>query len=158
MSRADYTYFHPFEVRFSEVDMHGHVFNGRYLDFFDTAVTGFLMARGCDEILAATGAEGGEGDAGAADPAAPVYFVRRAAVDFLAPVRFRHRIEVGVGMAKLGRSSLAFALEVFGVGEDAPRARGELVWVAVDRTTGRSAELPASLRAKLEPTLLPGGA
>ncbi|MEN2975816.1 thioesterase family protein [Tistrella bauzanensis] len=152
MARAHYSYFHPFEIRFSEVDMHGHVFNGRYLDFFDTAVTGFLIARGCDEILSVDGAGNGTGTA---DAAAPVYFVRRAGVEFLAPVRFRQRVEVGVGIARMGRSSLSFALEVHGEGEDAPRARGEIVWVAVDRATGRSAELPASLRDKLAPALLP---
>ena len=38
MERAGFSFFHPFRVRYSEIDAQGVVFNAHYLTYYDTAI------------------------------------------------------------------------------------------------------------------------
>ena len=50
MARSDFRYFHPFRVRYAEVDGQGVVFNAHYLTYYDTAITEYLYELGYDYI------------------------------------------------------------------------------------------------------------
>jgi len=39
LNREHYNFFHPFRVRYSEIDAQGIVFNAHYFTYFDTAIT-----------------------------------------------------------------------------------------------------------------------
>jgi hypothetical protein len=45
MSREQFWFFHPFRVRYSEIDGQGVVFNAHYLTYFDTTITSLNTRR-----------------------------------------------------------------------------------------------------------------
>jgi acyl-CoA thioester hydrolase len=140
MARENFRFFFPFRVRYSEVDGQGVVFNAHYLTYYDTAITEYFRVLAFD--LAAdvktTGVD---------------FHVVRALVEYKAPILFDQQIDVGVRVARIGRSSVAFELGVFGKGQekDAEKlyATGEIVWVYTHQTTHETVSVPEILREKI---------
>ena len=62
---------------------------------------------------------------------------------FRSPARYDEEIDVGCRVARLGRSSLTFALALWRDGEHL--ASGELTYVNADAATRKPAPLPALL-------------
>jgi acyl-CoA thioester hydrolase len=120
MARADFAFFHPFRVRYAEVDAQAVVFNAHYLTYFDTAITEYFRHVGFDQIAEAkaTGVD---------------YHTVRTVVDYKAPIRLDQEIEVGVRLARIGRTSVAFALSIFPKGGAGELANGEVIWVNTDQ-------------------------
>jgi acyl-CoA thioester hydrolase len=112
------------------------VFNAHYLTYFDTAITEYFRALPYDyrEQVERTGED---------------YHTVKTLVEYYGPIRFDDEIEVGVRTARIGRSSLTFALEIHPNGRDECLASGEVVWVNTDQKTHRSAPVPAELVDKL---------
>jgi len=75
---------------------------------------------------------------------------------YFAPISFPELLSVGLGVERLGNSSVRYVVGVFREGEDAPAAQGNFVHVYVDRHTRRPVPLPAALRRVLEGILLNG--
>ncbi len=63
-------------------------------------------------------------------------------------------IEVGLRVAKLGNSSVQYALAVFKHGEEEACAAGRFVHVFVDRQSNRPVPIPPRLRAALAELLV----
>lgn len=130
MHRSDFAFFHPLRVRYSEIDGQGVVYNAHYLTYYDVAITEYLRWLDFDYPL------GG-------DPAAGTDFhLVKALVEFRAPVVYDEQIEVGVRVARLGNSSVTFALAIYPQGGGPARATGEIVWVNTDQAAHKSAPLP----------------
>ena len=49
ISREQFWFFHPFRVRYSEIDGQHVVFNAHYLTYFDTTITEYFRALGYDQ-------------------------------------------------------------------------------------------------------------
>ena len=132
--RPAFRFFHPFRVRYSEIDGQGVVFNAHYLTYFDTAITEYFRAIGYDQFADAkkTGFD---------------FHVVRSLVEYRAPILFDAEIEVGARVSRLGRSSITFALAIFPRGGDAAMATGEIVWVYTDQRAHRAAPVRDDLRA-----------
>ena len=130
MARDDFTASHRLRVRWAEADMQGIVFNGHYLTYFDVAVTEYWRALGLP-YPQTTADSGGE-----------LYTVK-ATVEYHAPARYDDELDLMVRCARIGRSSLTFALEIWRGGDHV--ASGELVYVHADPQTRRSARLPERL-------------
>lgn len=124
---------HRLRVRYSEIDAQGVVFNAHYLTYFDTALNEAfrepplnwmdkVRESGCDVQLV------------------------KSLVEYKAPLHFDEEFEVGLRVARLGNSSLAWELGVFGLDGDL-KARGEIVWVYADLAAKASRPLPDWLRA-----------
>jgi len=131
MAREQFRFFHPLRVRWAEVDRQGIVFNGHYLTYFDVAITeywraiGFpypdaLLTHGCDT------------------------FVKKATVEYHAPAGFDDVLDVGVRVARIGRSSMRFVLEIYR-GQEL-LIEGEIVYVNADPATRKPTPVPGSLR------------
>jgi acyl-CoA thioester hydrolase len=131
MAREQFRFFHPLRVRWAEVDRQGIVFNGHYLTYFDVAITeywraiGFpypdaLLTHGCDT------------------------FVKKATVEYHAPAGFDDVLDVGVRVARIGRSSMRFVLEIYR-GQEL-LIEGEIVYVNADPATRKPTPVPDSLR------------
>jgi len=136
MTRDQFRFFHPFRVRYSEIDAQGVVFNAHYLTYYDTAVTEFLRALGYDQYADAkqTGVD---------------FHVVRSVVEYKAPIRFDQDIEVGVKVDRIGNSSVTFGLGIFPKGGDTLLATGEIVWVNTDQSTHRPVPILAATRQLL---------
>ena len=137
MERAGFSFFHPFRVRYSEIDAQGVVFNAHYLTYYDTAINEYFRALGID-LMAEAKATGID------------FHTVRAVVEYKAPIRFDQEIEVGCRAARIGRSSLGFGLAIFGKGESPLLASGEIVWVNTDQRTHKAVAIGERLRGLLQ--------
>lgn len=108
--------------------------NTVFYQWFDSAVNAWLVEQGLLDI------QNG-------DPIALVVETRCAYVSALA---FPQEVEVGLGVARLGRSSVRYRIGVFAEGEPQAAAQGEFVHVLVDRTSRRPVEMPGKWRQALE--------
>jgi acyl-CoA thioester hydrolase len=128
MSRADFAFHHRFRVRWSETDAQGVVFNARYLDYADIAITEYWRAARVRED----------------HPETPMEFhVKRATVTWFAPIKPDEMIDVMARTTAVGRTSFTQLVEIHGAGEGEDlRAEVELVNVHVDLAQHRPLPLP----------------
>lgn len=129
MPRADFAFSHRFRVRYAELDPQGVVFNSRYLEYADLAITEFWGAVGVD--------------AAAGKPFE--CHVVKALVDYRKPVRFEE-LDAWVRAARFGTSSLTTLIELHGADRDDLRASIELVHVHVDLASGKAQPIPHAVR------------
>ena len=133
MSRDQFWFFHPFRVRYSEIDGQGVVFNAHYLTYFDTTITEYFRALGYDQFAdaKATGID---------------FHVVKSVIEYKAPILFDQEIDVGARVARIGNSSLEFELAIFLKGGDDALVTGEIVWVYTDQKSYRPLPIPKSIR------------
>ena len=135
--RPSFAFSTRFRVRYAEIDGQRIVFNSRYLEYADVAVTEFWEWTGIAEALP--------------DIWPTTEFnVRRTEIDYLKPFRLGDTIEAFVRIEKIGTTSLTKRFEL------AHAETGELhtvitmVSVHVDLETGRPVALPDTIRTVLE--------
>ena len=131
MARTDFTFSHPLRVRWAEVDRQGIVFNGHYLLYFDVGITEYWRAIGCpypDGLL-----EHGSD-----------MFVKKSTIEYHASAVYDDVVEVLVRVARIGRSSVQFLLEIHR--GDTLLVNGEILYVNADPQTKKSAPVPVFLR------------
>jgi acyl-CoA thioester hydrolase len=133
LSRSDFKVLRSIPTRWADNDHYGHVNNVAYYSFFDTAVNGFLMeAAGVDtRALPAIGV------------------VAETSCRFLRQISFPDQLHIGLGLEKLGSSSVIYRLAVFREEELEPAAIGRFVHVYVDARTRRPAPIPEIIRQAL---------
>lgn len=135
-TRDQFRFFHPFRVRYSEIDGQGVLFNAHYLTYYDTAITEFFRALGYDQYADA-------------QKSGVDFHVVKAVVEYKAPIRFDWDLDVGARVAKIGNSSMTFELAIFRKGESELLATGEIVWVNTDQSTHRPVPIPVTTRELL---------
>lgn len=128
----------PFATRWNDNDQYGHLNNTVYYAAMDTAVNTWMMA-----------------EAGL-DPhgSGPIALCVASSCEFVASAAFPEPLEVGIGVERLGTTSVAWDLEILRAGEAEPIATGRFVHVFVDAATRRPAAIPASVRAAIEEQLI----
>lgn len=136
MQAKAFRFFHPYRVRYSEIDGQGVVYNAHYLTFFDVSIHEFFRSLNHERYSDAkrTGAD---------------FHVVKASVEFKAPLHFDDEFRVGVKVARIGRSSLNFALGVFRSDEELACATGEVIWAYTDQASRKSIPIAAETRAIL---------
>lgn len=137
--KPDFSFFHRLRVRWSEVDMQKVVFNGNYFNYFDVAVYESWRA------MAAAGVAAGGVDFKARFEAwMHNIYVVKASAEYHAPAHWDDELDIGVRVAKLGRSSMRTLVEVHRGLQHL--ISGELIYVYKDQAAGASAPLPAEFR------------
>ncbi len=136
MAKSDFSFAWPFRVRYSEVDGQKIVFNAHYLTYFDTAITEYFRALPYEYM-------------GQVEHTGEDFHTVRTLVEYQQPIAFDEDIEVHVRVARLGRSSITFLLEIHPQGGDDLRATGEVVWVNTNQATHKSAPVPRELVDKI---------
>ncbi|MGF1503090.1 MAG: acyl-CoA thioesterase [Paracoccaceae bacterium] len=137
--RTAYRYWRPITTRWMDNDVYAHVNNVVYYSFFDTVVNGWLVEQGLLEI-------GGEAD--------PIGLVAGTRCDYFAPVAFPDRIDGGLAVTRIGRSSVTYAVGIFRGTDPEAAAAGAFTHVYVDRAARRPVPIPPPMRSALE-TLIP---
>jgi acyl-CoA thioester hydrolase len=134
MPREQFRFFHRLRVRWAEVDRQGIVFNGHYLTYFDVAITEYWRTIGCPypDGLLQQGCD---------------TFVKKATLEYHAPAEFDDLLDIGVRVARIGRSSMRFLLEIHR-GDDA-LIDGEVIYVLADPTSRKPTRVPDFLRAAI---------
>jgi len=131
MKRQDFRFLEPLRVRWAEIDAQGIVFNGHYLTYMDTAISGYWRA------LALPYADtmkhlGGD------------LFVRRAALDYLGSARYDDRLDIGVRCREFGNSSMKVDGAFFR--GDQLLVQADMVYVFADPVAQTPQRLPDALR------------
>ncbi len=140
--RSDFAFFHHLRVRWSEVDMQKVVFYGNYFNYFD--VSAYESWRAIVEAgMASRGADLKQ----RFDGWIHNIFVVKATAEYHDSAHFDDDLDVGVRVAKLGRSSMRTVLEIYR--GDTHLITGDLVYVYKDPLTGTSAPLPDEFRQLL---------
>jgi acyl-CoA thioester hydrolase len=133
LGRDRFKAWRSFATRWADNDAYGHVNNTVFYQWFDSAVNAWLIDQGLLDI------EGG----------AIIGLVVETRCSFFAPLTFPRPVEVGIGLAHMGNSSVRYRVGIFDVGYDVTAAHGEFTHVYVDRETRRPRPLPQLWREAL---------
>ena len=135
----DYPFRLSDNVRFADLDPQYHVNNAVYATYFETGrVT--LIRNPASGLM----------------PDGMSWMLVRLAIDFRAEVTWPGTIELGLGVSRIGRTSVTYRQVVFAEGKCA--ASCESVTVLVDKQTRKPTALPAEIIEKFQPWLLRGTA
>jgi len=124
----------PVPTRWADNDDYGHVNGAGYYAYFDTAVSGWLMA--------STGLDIRE--------LPSIGIVAEASCRFVRELSFPDQLHVGLSVDHLGTSSVGFTLAVFREDPDdllVLAATGRFVYVFVDPETRRPVPMPPEIRS-----------
>lgn len=132
--RADIAFFHPYRVRWADVDPQSIVFNPNYFVFFDDAWNEYLRAIGLPYPDGLTTLR--------LDLVAV-----HAEASFRNSARFDEEIQTGVKVAAFGRTSLKVGLSVWR-GETL-LTEGRMTYVAVGSDDRRPIPLPADIISRI---------
>ena len=119
-------------VGFSDTDAQGIVYYGRYLPYFDLARVEYhrhldlMRIDGFDFVMRATSTE------------------------YLAPAHFDDPIEIFCRVARVGRTSVGYALAAYKADEDLLMVTAEQTLVLVDLDERRAYPIPDWWRARIE--------
>ena len=133
LRRTDFAVLRPIPTRWADVDIYGHVNNVVHYAMFDTAVNGWLIE--------ATGTDLRHGPA--------VGLVVETGCRYFAELDFPGEVTAGIGLMRLGNSSVSYRLALFGA-EESPAAAGHFVHVYVDRSTRRPVSVPDPVRQAVQ--------
>lgn len=109
--REDFRFFCPISTRWGDVDRMGHVNNAKYLTYDEQARISYFEAR-----LGEAGVE------------KPNFILARIACDFIEQLRDPARIEYGLRIVRIGRSSLTTQGALFVGDRCHSRTEGVVVW------------------------------
>ena len=130
MQQTDFRFSHQLRVRWAEADMQGIVFNGHYLTYADVGITEYFRTlRDANPNADITGSE---------------YFAVRTLLEYQAPARFDELLDIHVRIARLGNSSLQFAIGIYR--EQQLLVKGEIVYVHADMQTRRPQTISQAFR------------
>ncbi|HEX4856322.1 MAG TPA: thioesterase family protein [Limnobacter sp.] len=124
-----------FRVRYSECDAQGVVFNARYGDYVDLAMTEFLRAAlGGYSELVRMGYE---------------TQVVRLLTEWKGPARFDEVLKTTVQVLRFGNTSFTLGLVFSNVASEVTVATSEITYVLVDATGFSKVPVPDSLKSAL---------
>lgn len=141
LARAAFGVFRAIPTRWHDNDVYGHVNNVVYYSWFDTAVNAWLIERGFLDIAGSR----------------TVGLVVETSCTYFESVAFPETVELGLGVERLGTSSVTYRIGVFRQGGERAAAQGRFTHAYVDRATQRPVPIPADLRAALEGLTSSGG-
>jgi len=137
MTRPGFAFSTRFRVRYAEIDGQKVVFNSRYLEYADVAVTEFWEWTGIEAALGEAWTE-------------TEFHVRRAEIDYLKPFALGDTIEAFVRIARIGTSSLTQRFELCHAESGALHTVIDMVIVNVHLPSGQPMPIAAPIRAFLE--------
>ncbi|HEU0067136.1 MAG TPA: thioesterase family protein [Sphingomonas sp.] len=133
MTRPGFAFSTKFRVRYAEIDGQRVVFNSRYLEYADAAVSEFWDWTGIAGVLGQTWAH-------------VEFHVRRTEIDYHRPFVLGDIVEASVRLDAIGRTSLAQRFELAHADTGALHATIAMTVVNVDLSTGRPAPIEDELR------------
>jgi acyl-CoA thioester hydrolase len=132
-TRADFTHFLRIPTRWMDNDVYGHVNNVVYYAYFDTVVNEHLVREGGLDI----------------ERSPAIGVVVETACRFFRGLAFPEPVDAGMRVIHLGRSSVEYAIGLFGGDDAQAAAAGRFVHVWVDRATRRPLPIPERVREAL---------
>ncbi|MCA1458377.1 acyl-CoA thioesterase [Bradyrhizobium sp. BRP22] len=128
----DYPYRLSDNVRFADLDPNGHVNNAVYASYFETGRVTLMKDRSKGLV-----------------PEGLAWIMVRLDIHFRAELHWPGAIELGLGVAKFGRTSVTFDQVVFSQGRCV--ASAQAVTVLIDEATRKPVPLTDDVKANLKP-------
>ena len=138
MHRSDYSYFKNITTRWADNDIYGHINNVVYYSYFDTVANQYLIEFADFNPVSA-----------------PVIgVIVHSNCNYIKAIAYPDKIEAGLTVKKLGRSSVTYGIGIFRQGESAACAYGEFVHVFVNRRNNLPMSIPTKIRESLQKILI----
>jgi len=134
VTRGDYKISYPMNTRWMDNDVYGHVNNVTYYSYFDTAANTFLIKHCGLDILKSE----------------VIGLVVSSGCEYLAPVAFPDKLEVGLRIDRLGNSSVQYGLAIFKENEPQACAFGHFTHVFVNRVSNKPVKISSEMRRNME--------
>lgn len=128
--RARYKVFRTLTTRWMDNDAYGHLNNVVHYSLFDTAVNHWLIEQGLLDVANSQA----------------IGLVVETGCRYHAEMAYPDRITAGIGVAKLGRSSVRYEIGLFRGDEDTASAEGFFVHVYVDRASRETVAIAPAMR------------
>ena len=137
-TRDRFSLFRPLQTRWADNDVYGHVNNVVHYALFDTAINGWLLERGLLDF------KNGH----------TVGLVVETGCSYFSELIFPDRVDAGIGVERIGTSSVTYRVALFRNDETQAAAQGHFVHVYVDRKSRRPKPLDGQWRSALEEIVL----
>lgn len=138
MHRSDYSFFKNITTRWADNDIYGHINNVVYYSYFDTVANQYLIEFADFNPISA-----------------PVIgVIVHSNCNYIKPIAYPDKIEAGLTVKKLGRSSVTYGIGIFRQGEITACAYGEFVHVFVNRKDNLPISIPTKIRESLQKILI----
>ncbi|MBI3121390.1 MAG: acyl-CoA thioesterase [candidate division NC10 bacterium] len=127
----------PIRVRYSEIDGQGIVYNSRYLEYVDVALSEYFRALGFpyQELVEQHGF----------DPS-----VVKATIEFKRTARFDESLQVWARVAAIGRTSFTMDFAITRAANDELITSIQIVYVNFAKAIQASRPVPESVRRRIE--------
>ncbi len=136
MTRPGFSFSTRFKVRYAEVDAQRVVYNSRYLEYVDVAISEFWPWTGMEDL----GPEWTEAE----------FHVRHTEIDYFKPFVMNDEIETFVRIERLGGTSMTQRFELCHAVTGDLHCMILMTIVHVDLETGRSKPIDGPVRKALE--------
>lgn len=131
---TDFSFYHPIEVRYGDLDPQGHVNNASYLTYFEQARIAYIAHLGL-------WSSGSFIDFG--------IILADAHLNFRKPVVFGQAVRVGVRVAHLGAKSLRMEYSLQDSANGAELANCSTILVTFDYRSGNTTPIPENWRSAI---------
>ncbi len=133
LRRDRFRVFRRLQTRWADNDIYGHMNNVVHYAMFDTAVNGWLIETGLLDIHAGR----------------TVGLVVETSCCYFSEIVFPDTIDAGIGVERLGTSSVTYSVGLFRGDDETAAAQGRFVHVYVDRDDRRPRPLDEEWRTAL---------
>jgi len=130
----DFRFYHPMQVRYSDLDTQWHVNNTQFCVYLEQARMEYLLHLGLFDGKSFH-------ELG--------MIVAGLQISYLAPIELHEKIRVGVGVSRLGNKSFVYAYQIEGLDERKVFATAETVMVAYDYPRKASIPIPDHWRESI---------
>lgn len=133
MPKEDFRFSCELRVRWGECDAQGIVFNTQYMNFIEVAQAEYFRNLGMRIY----------------DANSRRYFdlaTVKATLEYMAPARVDDMLEIYIGVARIGNSSLTLNAEMYLADGAQPIHRAEVVYVDYDAELGKARAVPDDVR------------
>lgn len=132
--RSEFPRIVSIQTRWADNDVYGHVNNVVYYSWFDTVVNRYLIEKAVLDITRSS----------------VIGLVVETRCNYFSSLAFPQRVEAGLRVSHIGRSSVRYEIALFAEHAQQAAAFGHFVHVYVERATWRPVPLPSSLRQALQ--------
>ena len=132
---SDYSFYHPIEVRYGDLDPQGHVNSSKHLTYFEQARVAYMIELGLftrDQSFMKIGV-----------------IIADIHIAYFEPIYFGQNIKVGVHAAKFGNKSMTWDQNVVDGDTGREFAKGEVIIVTYDYKEEKTIPVPKEGRQKI---------
>lgn len=132
--KTKYSYFSNISTRWKDNDVYGHINNVDYYSYFDSVINKYLIENGKLDIHSSE----------------IIGIVVHSECNYIKPLAYPDSITVGLGVIKIGNTSVKYGLSIFSNKMSQQAAFGSVTHVFVDRESLKPVKIPKNIISALK--------